>query len=219
MRNREHFDAELAALQAQLQALGGMTENAVACAIDSLRGADRAGCMALVADDRVIDQAQQHLEAQAVNLIALQQPVARDLRRILSTIAIGSELERIADYAKGIAKQLAGPEGSAPLAPPDSLLELGKAARDMLREALASVASGDANAARRAADADEITDELYRRARAEVARMLASAPEQAERNADMLFIAHNLERIGDRATNVAERVVYLASGDVVALNP
>jgi phosphate transport system protein len=218
MRNREHFDAELAMLQSQLNSLGAMAEGAVACALDSLAAGDAEGCRTLVADDRKIDQAQQRLEAHAVNLIALQQPVARDLRRILTAIAIGGELERIADYAKGVAKYVVR-AGEAPLQPPAELVELGQAARDVLRLALASVESGDAGAARETAAADDAADRLYRSARAALVRQLAADPGSAEQIADLLFIAHNLERIGDRATNVGERVVYLVSGAVVELNP
>lgn len=219
MKTREHFDAELSELQAQLRELGAMTANAVACALEVIGGDDRERCMGIVADDKQIDRAQQRLDAHAVDLIALQQPVARDLRRILAAIAIGGELERIADYAKGIAKYAAGPAGARPLDPPPALLELGQAALGMLRQSLASVESADAAAARSIAEADDTTDELYHRTRAELAGRIAATPEQAARNADLLFIAHNLERIGDRATNMAERVIYLASGDVVELNP
>jgi phosphate transport system protein len=219
MKTREHFDAELSELQSQLRELGTMTANAVSCALEVIGGDDRERCMSIAADDKQIDRAQQRLDAHAVDLIALQQPVARDLRRILAAIAIGSELERIADYAKGIAKYAAGPEGAPPLDPPASLLELGQASREMLRLALDAVERSDPATARSAADADDTTDMLYKRTRAELVERLSSAPELAARTADLLFVAHNLERIGDRATNVAERVIYLASGDVVELNP
>src|SRR5690606_17393826 len=151
--------------------------------------------------------------------IALQQPVARDLRRILAAIAIAGELERIADYAKGIAKYTIGNDGAEPLRPPPELHALGEAAIGMLRRVLAAVETPDAAVAHRIAAADDDVDELYYAARTAIDNRLSADSAGAPRTADLIFIAHNLERIADRATNVAERVIYLASGDMVELNP
>lgn len=218
MRTREHYDAELKALRHQIQDLGALATTAVGRALEALARQDGALARQVAEDDAQIDRAQQLLEEHAVSLIALQQPVARDLRSIIAMIAISSELERIADYAKGIAKLVVGGEGAGPLVAPTDLLQLGAMSRASLDHAMTSVADNDAAAARTLAGEDDQIDRLYRRLKAQLAAGLASSPDPA-RSADLLFVAHNIERIADRATNIAERVVYWTSAEVVALNP
>lgn len=218
MRTREHYDAELATLQHQLHDLGVLAVTAIDRALDALTRQDHALARQVAEDDALIDRAQHLLDEHAISLIALQQPVARDLRRILATIAISSELERIADYGKGIARLVIGGDGASPLEAPSDLLRLGAMARASLDHALAAADAHDAAAARTLAIEDEQIDKLYKTLKARLAADLSTAPNPA-RAADLLFVAHNLERIADRATNVAERVVYWASAEVVALNP
>lgn len=218
MRTREHYDAELAALNHQLHDLGVLAATAIDRALDALARQDHALARQVVDDDALIDRAQHLLEDHAVSLIALQQPVARDLRRILAAIAISSELERIADYGKGISKLVIGAEGAHPLEASAELLRLGAMSRACLDHALAAADRHDGQAARALAVEDDQIDRLYRQVKAHLAADLAASPDPA-RTADMLFIAHNLERIADRATNVAERVVYWTSAETVALNP
>ncbi|HMQ30093.1 MAG TPA: phosphate signaling complex protein PhoU [Chloroflexaceae bacterium] len=218
MRTREHYDAELAALHHQLNDLGGLASTAIGRAIEALGRQDPAAARQVVEDDALIDRAQHLLEEHAVGLIALQQPVARDLRRILATIAIGNELERIADYAKGISKLVVGAEGAPQLEAPAELLRLGAMAHACLDHALAAVADHSEAAARALAREDDQIDRLYKELKARLAGDLGSSPAPA-RAADLLFVAYHFERIADRATNIAERVVYWASAEVVALNP
>lgn len=218
MGNREHYDAELANLHHQLHDLGALATTAVDRALDALSRQDRTLAAQVFEDDAIIDRAEHQLEEHAVSLIALQQPVARDLRRIIAAIAISSELERIADYAKGIARMVIGAEGARPLEAPTELLRLGAMARASLDHALAAVADHDEAAARTLAVEDDQIDRLHKTVKAQIAASLGASPDPA-RTADLLFVAHNLERIADRATNVAERVVYWASATVVELNP
>jgi phosphate transport system protein len=218
MRTREHYDAELAALNHQLHDLGVLTTTAVSRALDALALQDRSLASKLVEDDPIVDQAQHQLEEHAVSLIALQQPVARDLRRIIAAIAISSELERIADYAKSIGKLVIGAGDAPPLEAPKELLQLGALARASLEHVLSAVANHDGAAARAIATEDDHVDRAYKQVKAQISASLVGNP-NPERTADLLFIAHKLERIADRATNVAERVVYWASAETVALNP
>lgn len=217
MRTREHYDAELAALHHQLHDLGVLALTAIDRALDAFAHQDHTLARQIIDDDALIDRAQHQLEDRAASLIALQQPVARDLRRILAAIAISSELERIADYAKGISKLVIGAEGARPLEASADLLRLGAMARACLEHALAAADHHDGAAARTLAVEDDQIDRLYKQVKARLAADLAVAPDPA-RAADLLFIAHNCERIADRATNVAERVVYWTSAETVELN-
>lgn len=152
-------------------------------------------------------------------MVATQQPVAGDMRRLIAAIAIASELERIADYAKGIAKLIIR-DAERPWVPvPDGLVQMAEQARAMLNSALAAFIQQDATAARRLGTKDDRVDALSKRVAAELFDLLRHRPASIERVADLLFVAHNLERMADRTTNIAERVVYMVSGDVLELNP
>jgi phosphate transport system protein len=219
MQIREHFDTELGDLHTQVRKLGGLVREAVAKALVALRNQDDDLAEHVCADDRLINAAQQEIEAHAVNLIATQQPVARDLRRILAAIMIGAELERVADYAKGIARLVIGRLGEPPLIAPADLIELGAAAQSMLDRSIEALATLDPIAARALGPADDEVDALYNRVKLRLSAQLSASPAGAARAADLLFIAHDLERIADRSTNMAERTIFIASGDLVELNP
>jgi phosphate transport system protein len=219
MQPREHYVHQLKMIHHELGALGELVAVASARALDALRSQDTETARNIVADDRHIDRAQYTLEGHVVAVIATQQPVAGDLRQLIAAIAIASELERIADYAKGIAKLLIQ-DAALPWVPlPDGLAQMADEARDMLDSALAAFIQQDAAAAWRLAAADNRVDVLRKRVEAGLVDLLRQRPASAERVVDLLFVTHNLERMADRATNIAERVVYIASGDVVELNP
>lgn len=219
MQTREHFDAELNELQNQIRKLGGLVRESVARALVALRDQDDDLAEQVSTNDRRINLAQQEVEARAVELMATQQPVATDLRRILASIMIGTELERIADYAKGIARLVIGRLGEPPLTVGTDMVELGVAAQTMLDRALEALAGLDPIAARALGPADDQVDALYSRVKLRLAMQLSTNPVGAARAADLLFVAHNFERIADRSTNVAERTIYIANGELVELNP
>jgi phosphate transport system protein len=219
MRVREHFDIELADIQTRLRDLGLLVAQCVARTIEALSNHDRELAVAVMADDTRVNEAQYAIEARAAHLIATQQPVAGDMRRLLSAITIAGELERIADYAKRIAKLTLGNDGAAPLQPTPELLELGDAARSMLGGALAAIAGPEPAAARRVGAADDRVDALYCTVRRGLLELITATPAESARYVDLITIAHTFERIADRATNIAERVIYSSSGEVVELNP
>lgn len=218
MRAREHFDMELNELQTRLRDLGLLVAQSVARTIEAMSRDDRELAAQILIDDAQINQAQYAIEARAAHLIATQQPVAGDMRRLLSAITIAGELERIADYAKRIAKLTLGEDGAPPLQPIDELFELADASRSMLGGALAAIAGPEPAAARRVGAADDQVDALYRTVRRALLAQLTAAPVDAARMVDLFAIAHTFERIADRATNIAERVIYSSSGEVVELN-
>lgn len=219
MRTREHFDVELQTLHTQLLDLGRLTTTATGRALEALSRQDADLARHVMAEDRLVNGAQHQLEAHAINLIATQQPVARDMRRIIATITIGAELERIADYAKGIARLFLGEPGAPPLVAPAELLHLGESAQAVLNHTITALANSDEFAARTIGSDEEAIDANYRRVKQLLAALIAADSTAAVRNADLLFIAHNFERMGDRATNIAERIVYVSSGATVDLNP
>lgn len=219
MRVRQHYDDQLQALHNEVVGLGQQVVAAITQALEALATNNVELAREVRAADLRINQAQQTLDSHAFLLIATQQPVARDLRSILAAIAVGSELERIGDYAKGIAQFVIGPNGPATLQPPPELLELGALAVETLRQALAALDALDVTLAQAIGAKEEQVDQLYDKVIAVIGDSLALHKENAARAADLLFIAHNLERIADRATNIAERVIFHASGETVQLNP
>jgi phosphate transport system protein len=215
---REHFDGELADLHNQLHDLGELTVGAISRVLAALAQQDCALAEQIAEDDQQINLAQRQVEEHAITLIARQQPVARDLRTIINAISAGGELERIGDYAKAIARLVIGSANCPPLQPPAELLNLGAAAHAVLIHALDALARGDATSAQALAAEEDQVDRQYQQVRLLLAASLDSHIHPA-RAADLLAIAHYLERIADRATNLAERVIYGASARLVELNP
>ncbi len=219
MRVRQHYDDQLLALHNEVVNLGRLVVTAVTQALEALATGNLELAREVRAADLRVNQARQTLESHAFLLIATQQPVARDLRSILSAIAVGSELERIGDYAKGIAQFVIGPDGPPTLQPPAELLELGAVAVEALRQALTAFEALDVTLAQAVGAREEQVDQLYDKVIAILSDNLAHDKESAPRAADLLFITHNLERISDRATNIAERVIFHTTGQTVELNP
>jgi phosphate transport system protein len=219
MRPREHFVQQLEALDGDLRALGQMVVTAITQAVDALACQDVAASQQIIAEDQRIDQAQYALEERVLVVMATQQPMAGDLRRLVAAIEIASELERIGDYAKGIAKiTIRGAD--QPLAKPlPDIPDMAQEAIAMLGRALDAFVNQDADAARRLGEADDRVDVLSKRVRADLLAMIRDDPPAAEWAVDLLFVAHNLERMADRTTNIAERVIFKVSGDVIELNP
>ncbi|HNP84617.1 MAG TPA: phosphate signaling complex protein PhoU [Kouleothrix sp.] len=219
MRPREHYVQQLEGLHTELRALGQMVIVSITRAIGALRQQDVAAAKQVIEEDNRIDQAQYRLEEHALVVMATQQPMARDLRRIVAAIEIASELERIGDYAKGIAK-ITVRQGDTPLAKPlMDIPQMAEQAITMLGSALDAYVNEDADAARRLSNADDTVDDLVSRMRAGLIELIQSDPSTTARSVDLLFVTHNLERIADRTTNIAERVIFIASGDIVDLNP
>ncbi|HNP72130.1 MAG TPA: phosphate signaling complex protein PhoU [Kouleothrix sp.] len=219
MRPREHYIQQLEGLHTELRALGQMVIVSITKAIAALRQQDVATAKQVIADDERIDQAQYRLEEHVLVVMATQQPMARDLRQLVAAIEIASELERIGDYAKGIAKITVRNSNQPLVNPLLEIPQMSEQAINMLGSALDAYVNVDADAARGLSNADDTVDELVTRMRAELIELIQNDPSTTARAVDLLFVTHNLERIADRTTNIAERVIFIASGDVVDLNP
>jgi len=212
------FDLQLKALQERLVSLGLMVAHAQEQAVRALAERDGQLAQELIADDQNINRAQHEIEEQCLLLIASQQPVARDLRLIFSIASIASELERMADHAKGIAVialRLADQPMLKPLIDVPRMAEIG---REMLQGQLDAFLRGDVDAARalaaRDAEIDQLNDQVYR----ELLMIMMTDPRTITRATYLLWVAHNLERFADRTTNIGERVVFMRTNAIVELD-
>lgn len=216
--SREHYDQQLRGLQDDLLRLASLVESSVARSIIALQHQDIDEARRVIAEDDLIDQRQYAIEDQALLLIARQAPMAADLRMISAVISIASELERIGDYAEGIAKITIRGAGEPLLKPLGNLPRLAEKALLMLREAIDAFVNRDADAARRLSSADNEVDQLTTQVQNELLSHMLRDPKVVERALHLIFVAHNLERVADRTTNIAERLVFLVTGELVDLN-
>ncbi len=215
---RETFERELQRLQDETLALGSMVENAITESVEILKRRDMEGSRRLIAQDRIINGKRFAVEAEALVLIATQQPMAGDLRTIAAVLDITSELERIGDYAKGIAK-INLMIGEEPLVKPlVDLPRMAGKARDMLHRALEAFVQRDVGLARAIPVADDEVDALYDQVYRELLTYIMADPSVIEQANYLLWAAHNLERAADRVTNICERVVFTVTGEMVELD-
>lgn len=217
MPPRDHYAQQLEALHAELRSIGQLVVAAITWSLGAFNQHDTTIAQRVVADDRQIDHAQYTLEEHAVGVIATQQPVAGDLRRLIAMIAIASELERIGDYAKSIAKSVIR-NVEQPLEPPAEIAQMADRGLAMLKEALEAFIEQDVDVARRLGAADDQVDALQQQARAVLIERLQAEPANANQLADLLALTHHFERIADRTTNIAERIIFMVNGLQVELN-
>lgn len=216
--SREHYDQQLRSLQDDLLRLSSLVESAVARSIVALQQQDVEAAQQVIAEDDIIDRRQYALEDKALLLIARQAPMAADLRMISAVISIASELERIGDYAEGIAK-IAIRGANEPLVRPLQYIpEMAEKSLSMLREAMDAFVNRDVAAAQRLASHDTEVDNLTTKLQNDLLDFMLRDPKNIERSLHLIFVAHNLERVADRTTNIAERLTFLVTGQIVELN-
>ena len=209
---RADFDRNLKLLQDDLLDLGNLVGQAITQAMDALKSRDLDASRKVVAEDDIIDEKRFELEEQCIDLIATQQPIAIDLRTLMAVLHISVELERMGDYAEGIAKVtlMIGEEpASQPLFDLPLLAEM---ASDMLGHSLDALLARDAEAAEQVCQDDDQVDRLYGKVYRELLTHMTQDPKSIKRATYLLWVAHDLERIADRATNIAERVIFLVTG-------
>jgi phosphate transport system protein len=215
---RESLDRKLQGLIDQVLVLGSMVENALTESVEGLKEKDIEGSRRLVADDGLINERRFEVEAGALALIATQQPMARDLRTIAAVLDIASELERIGDYAKGIAR-INLMIGAQPFIKPlVDLPAMASRAREMLHLSLEAFVRGDADLARSIPGRDDEVDALYNQVYRELLTLIMADPSRIDQANHLLWAAHNLERAADRVTNICERVIFTVSGELVELD-
>ena len=209
---RNEFGRDLRFLQEELLAVGSMVEKAIANSVDALKTRDLDLSRQVVQDDAVIDARRYDIEERCVNLIARQQPMATDLRTIIAILQIVGELERMGDYASGIAKISLAMGNEPPIKPLIDIPRMADKASQMLRRSLDSLVSRDIVAAEGVRADDDEVDALYDQIYRELLTFMLEDPRTITRATYLLWVAHDLERIADRATNIAKRVIYLVTG-------
>jgi phosphate transport system protein len=215
---RQTFEHDLQRLQDDLLVLGSLVEDALIESVDALKRQDLQRARKLIANDRLINDKRFAIEAQVMELIATQQPMASDLRVLASVLEIATELERIGDYAKGIAKVnlLIGEERL--IKPLIDLPRMAEKARDMLRQALDAFVRRDTELARAVAAGDGEVDGLYNQVYRELLTFIMADPRTINQATHLLWVGHNLERAADRVTNICERVIFTVTGEMVEID-
>lgn len=203
----------------QVLRMASLVEQQIRAAIAALEARDADMATAVVDSDIRVDRAQREASALITTTIALQQPVARDLRFLLSLDRVTYELERIGDHAADVAKQARKLAGTPPMRPYADLAAMGRIAANLVRGIAGALVDVDEHQARLVAAGDDEIDHLYHSVFSDVVELMRTDPANVERGTRTLFAAHDFERIGDRVTNIAEDVVYLATGQIEDLNP
>lgn len=212
------FDRELERLQENVLALGSVVEKAIMQSVEALKHRDMEAAQRLIAEDCKINEKRFAIEADCLSLIATQQPMARDLRTLAAVLEIATELERIADYGKGIAKIALMLGDDPPLKPLVDIPRMAEEFQDMLYRALDAFVRRDADAAREIPQADDEVDRLYDQVYRELLTYIIANPAVINRATLLLWVAHNLERAADRVVNICERVVFTVTGEMVELD-
>lgn len=196
----------------ELLLMGSMVEKSVERSIDALKRRDLELSRRVIEDDDLVDNKRFEIETKCIELIATEQPVARDLRDIVAILNIIVDLERMADHAEGIGKISVMMGDQPPLKPLIDIPKMAEKANSMLRRSLDALVDRDAEEARRICDDDDEVDALYDQVYRDLLEYMINDPRTIDRATHLLWVAHNLERIADRATNIAERVIFLVTG-------
>lgn len=218
VKPRETLDRELKHLEDEVLELGSMVEGAIMESVDLLKRRDIPGSKRLMAADAEINRKRFKIEGEVLTAIALHQPMARDLRTLAAMLEIATELERIGDYAKGIAN-ITIRLGSEPLLKPLIDIPLmAEKSRTMLHRSLEAFVQQDVEAAREIPEADDEVDGLYNQVYRELVTYIFANPQSIEQANLLLWVAHNLERAADRVLNVCERIIFTVTGELAELN-
>ena len=210
------YDEELEALTAELSRMGGLAEVEVSDSVRAIARRDVALAQAVIARDARLDEIETEIERRAIRMIALRQPVADDLRRTVAALKISSNLERCGDLAKNIAKRALVIAESDPLTPLTRSIErMGELVSARLKDVLDAFAARDIDRARTVWQRDQEVDEHYDSIFRELLTYMMADPRTITSCAHLLFVAKNLERIGDHATNIAEIILYEVTGEQI----
>ena len=206
------FDEDITRLRGLIAEMGGLAEVAIEEAMQALVTGDEELAQAVVARDKKLDALESEVDAMAIRILALRAPMADDLREIIGALKIGGVIERIGDYAKNIAKRAPRIEGRARFEPLTLIPAMGEIAAEMVHEVLTAFAARDPVMAREVIERDEKVDAFYDSIFRNLVSYMVENPATISSAAQLLFVARNLERIGDHATNVAEMVHFAAVG-------
>jgi phosphate transport system protein len=215
---RSTFDREFGAIQQMLLEMGSMLDWAIDRAMFSLKHTDQEQAQAIIEMDERVNELRYKIEEACLTLIATQQPAASDLRAVIAAIHIAVEMERMGDHAAGIAKTVILMSEEPLLKTIKKIPKMAELSRQMLADCLQAYVLRDADWARRIAAQDAKMDQLYKAVFDRLIEIMAKKTELIPRATYLSWTAHNLERIADRVTNIAERIIFMTTGDVKELN-
>jgi phosphate transport system protein len=210
---RIHFERHLHELQDHVLAMGSMVETALYRSMEALKSRDMDLAKQVIEDDRLIDSKRYEIEEQAIDLIVTQQPMASDLRIIVAVLNVIVDLERIADHAEGIGKITIMIGDEPPLKPLIDLPRMAELTIGMLRRSLQAFIDHDVETASKICAEDDAVDNLYDQVFRELLLFMMEDPKTVTRATRLIWVAHNLERSADRVTNIAERIIYMVTGN------
>ncbi len=210
---RKTFENEIQQVKDEVLLLGSMVEHAIIASVEVLKKRDIKGAEKIIAEDKEINKKRFAIENQLMILIATQQPMAHDLRLLASTMEIISELERMGDYAKGIANINVRMGEEALLKPLIDIPRMAQIGTSMLHRSLTAFINEDVETAKSIPVEDDEVDALYNQIYRELMMIIIQDPKSIERANWLLWVAHNLERVADRVTNICERTVFIATGE------
>jgi phosphate transport system protein len=217
-KSRGLFDRQLTNLRDNIVYLSGMVVDAIEQAIKALKNQDKELARQVVSGDEAVNAKRYEIEEQCVTLIATQQPAAGDLRAIIAAHHIATELERMGDYASGIAEIAIRLAGQPHLKPLIDVPRMAETDQEMIRASLEAYLDQNPDlaleTAKRDAEIDRLYDQIYR----ELLTYMMEDPKTITRATYLLWVAHNLERIADRVTNICERVIFMTTGELRELN-
>lgn len=206
------FDAELKQLQRMIEEMGRLAEGQFTQAIQALAQADATAAATVIEGDAGIDRLETQVEAMAVRMLALRQPMARDLREIVAAFKVSSNLERLGDFARSIAKRTVT-LASLPVAPPiQSLAWMGETVQAMIHDVVTAYVTQDVALAKAVRERDSAVDHAYTALFRELLTYMMEAPQNITGCTHLLFVAKSIERAGDHATNIAENICFLVEG-------
>ena len=215
---RSSFERQLSEVEEDMLVMAGMVERAIERSIEALKNRDIELARVVIVEDIEINKKRYDTEERCLELLATQQPMAHDLRTIVAVLHIIVDLERMGDHAEGIAKIAIMLADEPPLKPYIDIPRMAEVATRMLEQSLDAFKRRDVDLARKTCDDDDLVDQLYDQVYHELIVFMLNDPRTIERATHITWIAHNLERIADRVTNICERVVYMEQGKYEELN-
>jgi phosphate transport system protein len=210
------FDDEIGELRGHIAEMGGRAEAQITRAMEALVKRDLDLARQVIEDDKAIDRLETEVEKLAVRIIALRAPMADDLRDVVAALKIAAVLERIGDYGKNIAKRVGKLEGRRKIEPISLMPSMAQVAVEMVHNVLNAFAARDAALAVEVNERDKVVDDFYNSIFRTLVTYMVENPQSISNAAHLLFVAKNLERVGDHATNVAEMVYFAATGEYMA---
>jgi phosphate transport system protein len=215
---RETFEERLQQLKDDVLALGDMVEKALTSSVEALKGQDAEAARRLIAGDETINKKRFAIETETLTVIATQQPVATDLRMLAAILEITTELERMGDYAKGIAKIVLLIGNDPFVKPLIDIPRMAEKACEMIHQSLTAFIKRDPALARAIVPQDDELDNLYNQVYRELLTFMMADPGTIDQASYLLWAAHNLERTGDRVVNICERVVFTVTGEMIEMD-